>query len=162
MLRQAHKSVASFASPRQPPTAMADRPATAGLLDDIDPISRTRILVVGEDTLEVLCALIRRGCAEAAELCRDDRAEAHSADLVLVPHVANLDGMRRAVAQARRALVPGGRVRLRIVADPSGQVRLGAARVLREASFAAIRSRVLPEGTLVSAEQPGFGPLVRA
>ncbi|MBV8400318.1 MAG: hypothetical protein JOZ17_16485 [Acetobacteraceae bacterium] len=162
MLRQARNSLADFTSPRRAPPAMAGSHATAGLLDDIDPTSQARVLVIGEDTLEVLCALIRRGCAEATELCRDDRAETHSADLVLVPHVTNLDSMRRAVSQARRALVPGGRIRLRVAADPSGQVGLGAARVLREASFSAIRSRVVPNGTLLSAERPGSGPFVRA
>ena len=128
--------------------------ALAKWLDGIGPVTGTRILVLGKNTLEVMCALIRRGCPEAAELRLDHRPEAQSTDLVLVPHVGSLDDAQQAVAQARRALVPSGRVMLRIVPSPSGQVARGVERLLREEGFSAIWVRPLLGGTLICAERP--------
>jgi hypothetical protein len=56
-------------------------------------------------------------------------------------------------------LIPGGRLALR---DPSGQLGRQLTTLLRMQGFSAIRTRVLHDGLVLSADRPFFHPLARA
>lgn len=135
--------------------------SVSALLDGVGPTTRKRVLTLGEDTLEVLCALIRRGCTEAAELRLDDRPEAQSAHVVLVPHITSVNEARRAIAQAKRALVTHGRIIIRVASNPPSQVALDSACLLRNEGFSMVRMRALPQQVFLSAEWLLPGPSVR-
>lgn len=122
------------------------------------------MLVIGE-ALEVMCALIRRGCAAAAEVLLSRRPTAGCGDIAttdiapagiaVVPRLQSPELAAAAVALARRVLEPCGRIVLR---DSSETLARHAASLLRNGGFSAIRVRVLPDATLVTAERPFFGP----
>ncbi len=103
---------------RSPRPAFGDADAAyAALLDDIDPVEGTRILLIGSDTLELMCALIHRGCVSVTARRPGDRPEMASADVVIVSQVASAECADQALVQARRALVPLGSLVLRLPVD---------------------------------------------
>ncbi len=128
--------------------------ATAAILDAAEPLVGMHALVVGERTLEVLCALLGRGCTAAVETTRMDRHFGERAEIVLAPHVANEEDASRAIALARMALLPCGRV---VIGLPTQSLVTQVARALGRAGFSAIRSRETSDGTVISADRPMFG-----
>ena len=91
------------------------------------------------------------------ELCRDDRPEPASTDLVVVPDLATADLALGIVGHARRALSATGRIVLCCPIDPSGRLARRVNRVLRLHGFSALRQRRIGMQTLVTAELPLFG-----
>jgi hypothetical protein len=136
-------------------------PAGDPLLDAVGPLAGARVLVIGQDALETMCALIRRGCAAATEMRIGDRLapEPESADAVLVPYLSGAAEAGDAIARASRALAMGGRIALR---DVSCELRQTVATLLRMHGFSRMRVRVTRAGAVISAERPIFGPLPRA
>jgi hypothetical protein len=126
------------------------------LLDFAGSLEGEHVLVIG-GALAVMCALIGRGCAAAAEVQLPDRPVVEPADIALVPRLDTLEFAARAVALAQRVLTPCGRIVLR---DRSEKLARTAAALLRLNGFSAIRVRVVAGATLVSAERPFFGPLL--
>jgi hypothetical protein len=132
--------------------------ADIALLDCVGRVDETRVLVIGDATLSMLCGLIRRGCTAAAEMQLHDRPISEPADIVVVPHLEGPDCASRVVALARRVLQPGGRIVLR---DPTGALALQTAHLLRMQGFSAVSVRPWSDGALISAERPSFGPVLR-
>jgi hypothetical protein len=145
---------------RTPRTVLGDgNAAQDALLDCADPATDARVLLIGSDTLELMCALIRRGCVGVAVRRPGDRPETASADLVLVPHAASVECIDQALAQARRALVPMGGVVVCLPEHAPAALLQHAERGLRLHGFSAVRTRRLAGQVLLSAELPLFGRL---
>ena len=152
--------LAQLRSPR-PAFSNADA-AYATLLDDIDPVEDTRILLIGSDTLELMCALIHRGCVSVAARRSGDRPETASADVAIVPQVASAECADQALAQARRALVPLGSLVLCLPVDAPAPLLRHLERSLRLHGFSTGRTRRLSDQILLRAELPLFGNLACA
>ena len=129
------------------------------LLDALGPVDGAHALVIGQGGLEAMCGLLRRGCVAATEVALLDRPLAEPAEIAVVASVGTLASAARAVALAWQMLIPGGRIALR---DPSGLLGRRLATLLRMQGFSAIRTRVLPDGVVLSADRPFFHPIARA
>lgn len=134
----------------------------AELLYMADPVQDSRVVLIGPDTIGLLCELIRRGCLSAATVRLADRPEAGTADVALVPCVVSVECANAAVAQARRALAPLGRLALRLAPDPSGTLVQATHRAMLLHGFSAIRLRASAGRMLLSADLPLHGQLARA
>jgi hypothetical protein len=129
----------------------------AALLDAVGDVAGAHVAVLGAGALPVLCGLIRRGAAAAAELALSDRAIADPAEIVVVPRIASGQQAAQAIALARRALLPCGRIVMR---DVSGVLERDIAALLRSAGFVGIRTGRDADGAIVSGEWPMFGPVM--
>jgi hypothetical protein len=136
-------------------------PADDVLLDWAEPLDGARVLVVGHGALDLICGLIRRGCTAATEIQPHGRLApgADSADLVIAPRVESPTQARAAIDWAARALVMGGRFAAR---DATGHLRQELAALLSAQGFCRVRTYIHPEGVVVTAERPIFGPLHRS
>jgi hypothetical protein len=117
--------------------------------------------VGGSGTLELMCALLRRGTTAVTELRRGERPEPQAAELAIIANTTSAEDAVAAVAHARRALGPAGRVVVRVAADASGRLVRQVARLLRQHGFSAIRLRHDGVRTLLTGQLPMFGPLPR-
>jgi chloramphenicol 3-O-phosphotransferase len=126
------------------PGAILDSDHDTALLEFLGDLSNTHAVVLGEGALEFMCALLRRNCIAATAMRWNEKVEAEIADLVVVPHVACLKVVEQALWQARRAMLPNGRIVLRVENDRTGWMAFSAARLLRTQGFASIRVRPLP------------------
>ena len=151
------------------PAAAAVPSVTVGLDDDPDStlldclgdVAGEHALVLGPD-LGIMCALIRRGCLEVTELRQNDRPDARTADLAILPSIGSTDAAACAIAHARRGLAMSGRIVVRTVADPSGRLSQAIRSMLQMHGFSSIRVRRAMDRNVFSAELPLFGPLARA
>ena len=149
-------SVVAFSPP---PALLA---GDGGLLDLAEPVEDTRVILIGADTLELMCALVRRGCASAATVRLGERCDAHAAEIAIVPHLDSPACAETAVAQARRALVPLGSLVVRLAHDRYGIVATAAEMALRRHGFSAIRRTMLGSDLVFTAELPLYGQLAAA
>jgi hypothetical protein len=124
----------------------------ASLLASIGEVAGNRALVLGRGSLDVMCGLIRAGATEVTELCRNDRPEAASADVVVVPDLATGDLAPGIVERARRALTGAGRIVLRCPIDPSGRLIRSVNRALRLHGFSTLRQQRIGMRVLVTAK----------
>ena len=122
----------------------------------LDPLLRlagelrdTRVLVVAEHGLDLMCTLIRRGCLAATALRIGDKPDAQDYDLVLVTRAAALSSPDTLIELARRALAPNGRL---IAAVTPGTAAVALARRLRLNGFIGLRSTQLPNLMLLRAD----------
>jgi hypothetical protein len=136
--------------------------ADATLLQFADIAHDTRVVLIGPDTLELLCALIRLDCASAAAIRLLDRPKAGTADLAILPAVASLDCVDAGLAKARRVLAPLGSVILRFAGLPSPGLVRHTRQVLQTHGFQAIHARQLGHQRLLTAELPLVGRLACA
>lgn len=129
---------------------------TQSLLDAAGPLGRSHALVIGHDTLDVLCSLIRRGCGAAAEMGFGGRLPAEPTEIVLVPRIAHLDEAAAAIRLARRTLLPCGRI---VLHDSEPRRAATVMRLLRDAGFSGVRSRAGEgmAGAIITADWPMFG-----
>ena len=125
----------------------------AALLECIGDVSATHALILSDNGLELMCALLQRGCAAATTLRSNDCVESRTADLVVAPHASSTQAVEQALKQAKRAMLPQGRIVLRVENDLSGWVTFTAARLLRAQQFSAIRIRTFRNHTLLTAER---------
>ena len=134
--------------------------ADDALLDWAEPLDGARVLVVGHGALDLICGLIRRGCTAATEIQPHSRLapDANSADIVIAPLVGSATEARETVEWAARSLVMGGRIAVR---DATGVLSQELAALLRARGFCRVRAQAGPEGIVVTAERPIFGPLHR-
>src|SRR5271166_4455270 len=128
----------------------------AVLLPCIGQVAGDRALVLGRGALDVMRALRRAGAIEVTELCRNDRPEPASADLVVVPDLATADLAPGIVGHARRALAATGRIVLCCPIDPSGRLAQSVNCVLRLYGFSVLRQRRIGMQTLLTADLPLF------
>ena len=158
-LRQQHAAPDSVLSLSD--AASEDDPSTA-LIAHAGEVANDHVVILGHSAPAIIYSLIRRGCVSATELGRNDRPEAHTADLAIVPAVATLDDAALVIRHARRALMTAGRIVLCIAAGPSGRLARGVSSLLLQQGFSAIRWRRRGGKTVVSAALPGFGVLTHA
>lgn len=141
-------------------TALPPSPAP-GALDDLvrglGDVADTHALVIGEHTLELVCLLIRRGCAAAGTLRWHEKAEPAAANLVVVSSLPRQQSTDEVLRQARRALLPGGRVVLRVAAKRPKALVAMIAGTLQRHGFGPARLTAAAGGMLIEAELPRFG-----
>jgi hypothetical protein len=143
---------------RQPAAQQPGPIAAQAMLDAAGPLSGAHALVIGHAALDVLCGLIGRGCSAAVELQPDAHLPGEPAEIVLVPDVENLDMAAWAIAQARRSLLPCGRM---VMLERTGRLSAQVSQMLRSAGFSGVKLRPGAEGTLITADWPMFGRLHR-
>lgn len=144
---------------RSPPADSA--PAGDSEDDDIDlvllqagRIDRTHALIVAAHGLDLLRGLLRRGCLAATSLRPDAKPEAAAYELVLFPDITPDSPFERIIHDARRAMVPGGRLVVRVRRDPVGRTARGIARRLKLNGFIDVRLRLRPDCALLRADLP--------
>ena len=128
----------------------------ADLLDCLELSDDDHVLVIGDDTLDLMCALLRRGCGAVTVMRPHEGVRPEPVELVVVPAVRDAATAAHALALARRALGAGGRLVLHVPHDPGHAVTTDIARVLRAQAFGAVRIQELDDGTVLSAELPCF------
>ncbi len=127
------------------------------LLALTDPSLDSRITLIGPNTLEMLCALLRRGSTEVSALRVCDRPQAGTADVAVIAHVTSPDCLTRAIAHARRVLVPLGTVAIHLAANPADALSQQAGHLLLLHGFSPIRLYDYAGETLIRAELPLHG-----
>jgi threonine dehydrogenase-like Zn-dependent dehydrogenase len=140
--------------------AQSANPDTA-LLQMAGEIRGEHALIIGSRAVGLMCALLARGAAAATLLRPGVRPERREADLAIVPEVSDPEELSVAVAHARRALMPPGRIILRIVAGPTQRMAQAVVRALQMHGFSAVRTRAVGHCVLVASELPMFGPVPR-
>ena len=136
--------------------------ADTALLRFADIAHDTRVVLIGPNTLELLCALVRLDCASASAIRLLDRPKAGTADLAILPAVASLDCIDAGLVKAWRVLAPLGSVILRFAGLPSPSLVRHARQVLQMHGFQAIHARQLGHQCLLTAELPLVGRLACA
>lgn len=137
-----------------PPSPRRGEASTGG--DDLLEAGKAgpddRVLVVGGERADILCAALRRGCRSAIGIVTPERHPA-PADLVLAPRVATAEQAAAVGECARRAMTDGvqRRGRLAIGLLGAGAAALGrtVARLLRNYGFARARLRAGAQGRLM-------------
>jgi hypothetical protein len=152
--RTLSKSAKQRPLPLQQP---ADEPVDS-IFQFIGPLATTRALIVAERGLDLLCALLQRGCAATTCLRPTARMEAAAHDLVIVPDVTGLPSLDDTIRAARHALLPFGRVIIGIGGHrANGPLALALTRRLQLNGFTAIRTKAGSGLTLVQAELASNG-----
>ena len=118
------------------------------LLEEVKPPPDARTLIIGHRTLDMLCGLIRRGCAAAIEVRPDEPGAPliDKAQVAVIPDPASLAEATASVAIAKRALACGGHI---AIYDVDGLYRRELTALLRQEGFVAISTRDTPDGALV-------------
>lgn len=127
------------------PPLTADR--AEAMLAAAGPLDGVRAFVAASHGLDLLCALIRHGCAAATCLKPGVRADRAEHDLVLVPDIGGAAAADQAIRTAHRALAPAGRLVMTVDGDA-----IAVSRRLRLNGFRAIRARAFAGYTVVTAE----------
>jgi len=133
--------------------------AEAALLTLADPSLDSRVSLIGPHTLELLCALVRRGSTNVLALRVSDRTHAGTADVAMIPDIMSPDCLGRAIAHARRVLAPLGTVAIHLLADPADALSQQAGQLLLLHGFTAIRVVDFCGETLIRGELPLYGRL---
>lgn len=136
--------------------------AEAALLEMADPSLDSRISLIGPNTLELLCALLRRGCADVCATRVCDWPQAGTADVAIIPGASSPDHLKRSIAHARRVLAPLGTIALHLAASPADALTRQASQLLLLHGFTGLRRTGFPGGTLIRAELPLHGGLACA
>ncbi len=133
----------------------------AALRAALGDVREEAALVIGPRGIDVMCDLLRRGASSVVLLRTDKRPEARSASLVVVPEAPSIEWLACVLGHARRALLPAGRLVLRLVALPGRQMAAQVMRMLRIHGYTAIVARQAGEQLLLKAELPSFGQQIR-
>lgn len=143
-----------------PPHQPSD--SEVALLALTDPSLDSRISLIGPNTLEMLCALLRRGSTDvsASRIC--DRPQAGTADVAVIARVTSPDCLTRAIAHARRVLAPLGTVAIHLPVSPADALSQQAGHLLLLHGFGLIRLYDYAGETLIRAELPLHGRLACA
>lgn len=128
----------------------------AGPLRDPAQLDAARVLIVSVHGLGLLRGLIRRGCPAATCIRPAAKPEAAAYELACFQDVGAETNFELLVRNARRALVPGGRLTARIRRDRGGIAR-GLARRLKLNGFVHVATLPTPGGSLLWAELPTPG-----
>ncbi len=126
---------------------------TSALLAACGDVADERVLIVGPDGPDTMCALIRRGARQVTALRHADRPEAASADLVVAPHLGSVADAEAVLTFTRRALAPFGRVVLVMPTEKADALARRVARMLPNHALSLVRARRVGAWTLVAAER---------
>lgn len=127
------------------------------LLAIADPGLDCRVTIIGPGSLELACALLRRGHTDVTMVKLCERPRAGSADVVIMPEVQTVDVIAHVAAYARRTLVALGTVVIRLASDLEGASEQLARRELLRHGFALIRTRNAYGCAILRAELPLYG-----
>jgi hypothetical protein len=141
----------THADPAQP---VPEPPHASALLAACGDVSDDRVLIVGPDGLDAMCALIRQGARQVTALRHADHPEATSADLVVAPHVDTAADAAWLLAHTRRALAPFGRVVLMLPTEKADRLARRVAQMLPDYALSLVRARRVGAWTLIAAERP--------
>jgi len=130
---------------------------TRAMCDALRDVRDEEVLVIGPHGLEVMCDLLRRGARTVTLLRMDKRPEARSVSLVVVPEAPSIEWLACVLGHARRALLPTGRLVLRVGALAGRQLTAQITRMLRVHGYTAIVVRQSGDELVLSADMPGFG-----
>jgi hypothetical protein len=145
-------SVAAFV-PLRPPPEHPETESLDPLLQSAADIESSYVLIIAEHGLDLLCALIRRGCIAAAAVRPHEKADLEAYNLVLAPFVTDLPSLDDVIRVARRSLSPHGRLIVGLLPDPAGRdLSLALARRLRLNGFAALRTVTFPRIIVLQAD----------
>ncbi|WP_428484844.1 hypothetical protein [Rhodopila sp.] len=122
-----------------------------------ESLQGSHALIVSEHGLGLFGALIRHGCLAATCLRPSARSEVAAYDLAFFPDITPDTALEQVIRQARRAIVPSGRLVARISGDSTGRTTRGLVRRLKLHGFTGVRTRAVPCWTLVWAERPIMG-----
>jgi hypothetical protein len=112
-------------------------------------INTTRVLIIAEHGLDLMCALLRHDCPAATAIRPGGKPDTDAYDLVVVPLGSATCSLDALIRQARGALAPSGRL---IAWVSNGRVAMALARRLRLNGFSALRSIHLPTLMLLRAD----------
>ena len=126
------------------------------LLDFAAPVAGAHALIVARHAIDLMCALLRQGCAGAALQQLSGKPERSECDLVIFADLTPDDPPSRVRYLAKRVLVPTGRLIARITDRQSGAAALSLAGALRAAGFVAPRVSVSRGETFLLVELPAF------
>jgi hypothetical protein len=90
-----------------------------GAVEDED-----HIVVLGGRGPELMCALLRAGATNVTHLRADERPEAASASMVIVPRVPTIDWLAATLPSIRRALSRGGRLAVHVGTGAASQTQI--------------------------------------
>jgi hypothetical protein len=110
-------------------------PARADWIDACESALDSHVLIIGDNTLELICSLIRRGCPSASSRKFNDRVTTESVETVLIPEIRCAADAACALALAARALLPLGRVFFHLQPNQVHEVEY----LLRRHGFSALR-----------------------
>jgi hypothetical protein len=122
-------------------------------------VTGSHALVIAPNGLNLLCSLLRHGCAAATSLRLAERCDHEAYDLVFAPSVTSTAPVARLICQAKRALVPTGRFLAFVPASALDHHNLGEMLVqcMRLNGFAAVRCKATKDGRLVRGDLPMHG-----
>jgi len=149
---------ASVAKPR-PEAESAETDFLDSFLRLAGNVFGTRVVVIANHGLEMLCALIRRGSMAATAIRPGNKSDANSSNLMLIPASTEFSSLEQLIRVARGSLMPGGRLIVGVPADAGGQTTSPLARRLRLNGFGAWRVVRQPELSLLSAELNPSSPI---
>jgi hypothetical protein len=135
------------ASPRPIPFFGPEDP----LLDFTGPVGGSHALVVGAKGSALLCALLRRGCLAATSLRPAERPDGRQYDLLIAPGIGSADCLDHLTAQAARALLPTGRLALRVLGRAGSDLVQATLQMLRLHGFTDVQTVMTGGGTLIRA-----------
>ena len=136
--------------------------ADCALLALADACPDSRVSLIGPNTLELLCALLRRGSLDVSATRVSDWPQAGTADVAIIPGLNAPDALGRAVAHARRVLTPLGTVALHLASDPADALSQHVCRLLLLHGFERVRVRDFSGEALIRAEVPLHGRIACA
>ena len=152
-------------SPTAPSADMLRQPLDrrdAALLSLADPGADSRVVVFDPGALDLTCALIGMGVAEATIARPGCPRRAVTADIAIVPAVATAGFLLSAIGCARAMLCPLGTIVVRVRQDRTEDFRLLARRTLLLHGFASIQARSVQDDVVIKAELPLHGRLACA
>ncbi|HWA79565.1 MAG TPA: hypothetical protein VG848_04550 [Acetobacteraceae bacterium] len=122
----------------------------SALLQLAGPLCGERVLIIGTEALELLCAALRRGAAMAMLIRQGARPEERSADLVIVTEADSPARTLEAILHAGRALAGAGRILLDIGRDPAQPFLNAIVHALRRQGFSTVRLRHIGNRAIIT------------
>jgi hypothetical protein len=127
------------------------------LLRGVGDVRGKRVLLIGRNTLDLMCGMIRGGATSVTSLRPTASSGAEPVDLALVPDIACLRDADPAIRQARHCLTEAGRIVLRLTKAPTDALLRGLRRTLAAYGFSAIQIDREASQIVLSAQLPLVG-----
>ncbi|HET6609375.1 MAG TPA: hypothetical protein VFG62_22070 [Rhodopila sp.] len=124
------------------------------LLSQAGPLVAANVLIIGQSAVDLLCALLRRGCPAATCLKPEARPDAQAYSLTIVPDVTNLPAAEDALRSASRVLAAPGRIVIGIPTTAPKSLPLALSRRLRLNGFRTVATIAYGDRTVLSAQRP--------
>jgi hypothetical protein len=126
----------------------------AGVPSQPGQLEAKHVLIVAEHGIELLRGLIRRGCPAATCIRPATKPETAAYELVCFQDIIPETDMERLIHDARRAILPGGRLVARVSRDSSGRTTQGLVRRLKLNGFINVLTSASAGCSLLRADFP--------